>query len=441
MRTPHIPKSVFTDRQKRLAGLIPNSAVILPAHPEFIRNNDVHHPYRQDSNLFYLTGFEEPESVLVFRPGKSPESVLFTRLKDPERETWDGFRYGPEGAVRHFAVEAAYPIQEFESITSELLLDVDQIYYSLFQNREFDEVVERLLLSVKAKRRRSGRGVLPIHDSYPLLGELRIRKSEHEATTLKKACQVTAEAHVEVMRYVKPGLNERAVQGKFVFEIMQRGAAREGYGTIVAGGSSATTLHYVFNDQELKAGDLLLIDAGGEVDYFTGDITRTYPVNGTFSPTQARLYEQVLDLQKHLIAMVKPGVPFADFQNVTIDGIIDICVAEKLLAGSRSEIKESGAYRKYYPHGVSHFLGMDVHDAGTVEVRGTPRLIESGMAFTIEPGIYIPQDDQSAPEALRGIGIRIEDNVLVTREGHINMTEAAIKETQELQKVIGSAHR
>lgn len=437
MRTPTISAQIFRERRARLASLIPGAAVILPAHPEQIRNHDVHHRYRQDTNFFYLTGFEEPDSVFVFRPGKKPETVMFTRIREPERETWDGFRYGPEGVVRHFGIEAAYPISEFEAIASELLLEVDKVYYTLFQDPEFDQRLAKTLLTAKAKRRRSGRGLLPLYDSYPLIGEMRLRKSDYEIQTLKRAGQVSAEAHAEVMKATRPGVNERELHGLFLKEIMARGAAREGYGSIVATGSNATTLHYVFNDQELKAGQFLLVDAGAEVDYYTGDITRTYPVSGKFSPVQARLYGRVLELQKHVIQIAKPGLPFTRLQETAINGLIDVMLSEGLLKGTHEEVHASGAYKKYYPHGVSHYLGSDVHDAGTVEINGQPRVLEPGICFTVEPGIYIPEDDLTAPEELRGIGIRIEDDVLVTHDGVEVLTSAAPKEIADLEAIVG----
>lgn len=435
MRTPNLNMRIFKERRQRLAEIAEGSAVILPAHAELIRNHDVHHGYRQDTNLYYLTGFEEPESVLVFRPGKSPETVLFVRVRDVERETWDGFRYGPEGVIAHFGVDAAYAISEFETVTAELLLEVDKVYYSLFQHREFDERFAKVLQMSKAKKRRSGRGLLPIYDSYALLGEMRLKKSDYEVEMLRKACQITAEAHMAVMKATRPGVNERELHGIFLQEIMKRGSAREGYGSIVAGGNNATTLHYVFNDQFLRDGDLVLVDAGAEYNYYTGDITRTYPVNGKFTEVQARIYGKVLDLQKRIIAMVKPGLPFTQLQDTTVDGLIEIMLSEGLVTGMKSEIKQSGSFRRYYPHGVSHLLGSDVHDAGTIEVNGAPRKLEAGMVLTIEPGIYIPANDTSAPADLRGIGIRIEDDVLVTPMGQEVLTSKAPKEIADLERV------
>lgn len=234
-------------------------------------------------------------------------------------------------------------------------------------------------------------------------------------------------------------MNEREIHGRFIYEIMKRGAAREGYGTIVAGGNNATTLHYVFNDKELKSGDLLLIDAGGEFQFYTGDVTRTYPISGKFSEDHKRVYQKVLDLQKQVIAQVKPGMQFAQLQEKTISGLVDIMLDEGLLTGLKADIIESGSFKKYYPHGVSHWLGMDVHDAGMVELGGQSRSLEVGMCFTVEPGIYVPLNDQEAPKALRGMGIRIEDNILVTEIGCENMTESAVKEVEALEGIIGTS--
>jgi len=437
MRTPSIDMNIFKNRRTRIGHDIQGSAIIIPAHPHYVRNHDVHHPYRQDSNFYYLTGFEEPESCLVFRPGKDPETVLFVREKNPERETWDGFRYGPEGAIKHFGADQAFPIGKLEEILPDLLKDVDKVYYQLIKNPQFDAVVMRAIETTAAKKYRSGQGLLPIFDSYPMLGEYRLRKENFEIEQIRKACKVSAEAHVEVMRTLRPGMNENAVHGIFIKAAMERGSQRQGYGGIVAGGNNATTLHYVFNDQTVEDGDLLLIDCGAEINYYTGDITRTYPVNGRFTPTQRRIYEKVLDFQKLVINMVRPGVEFDSFQKLTIERMTDIMIEEKALKGSRADLISSGAYRKYYPHGLGHFLGLDVHDAGRLTVDGKSRVLEAGMVFTVEPGLYFPKHDTSLPEDLRGIGIRIEDNVAVTESGCENMTAFAPKEVADLEDLIG----
>lgn len=432
MRQPKYNKSIFKERQKRLAQHLGDAAIVVASQPTAIRNNDVEHPYRPDSNLYYLTGFEEPNAVFIFRPGKDPETVLFVQPKDPERETWDGFRYGVEGTKQFFAVDQAFAINEFESMAPDLLLDYSQVYYSLFRTRGFDQRFLFIMEKIKALRGRTNLGVPAILDSWPLLGEMRLRKSPFEVEALTHACRISAEGHIEVMKAIKPGMNERALHGVFLKAIMERGADREAYRGIFATGANATTLHYVFNDQPLRAGDLLLVDAGAEFDYYAGDITRCYPVGDRFTEPQARLYQKVLDVQKRLVQMVKPGLPFSKMQESAIEWLTDVMIDEGLLHGSRSELIKSKAYTAYYMHGVSHFLGMDVHDAGGTLVNGESRRLEPGMVFTVEPGIYIAADNTNARKELRGIGIRIEDDVLVTDSGVEVMTALAPKEISEL---------
>lgn len=438
MRRPGYDMNVFRERRQMLANRAKGSAVIVSSHPEMIRNNDVHHSYRQDSNMFYLTGFEEPESVLVFRPGLTPETVLFVRPKDLERETWDGFRYGPEGAEREYKIDKAYLISEFDKVIVDLLKPVDRVYYRWNIDREFDDKMLNVLDRVRASLGRTGRGHLPVHDSWELIGEMRLIKSAQEIEVMRKAAEISALGHIEAMKFTRPGVNERQIHGVLVGTFLMNGAQREGYGTIVASGAAATTLHYVFNDQPCREGDLLLIDAGAEYQYYTGDITRTFPVNGKFTAPQKRVYQAVLDIQKQLVAAVKPGLLFKSMQERTIEALTDVMIDLKLLSGSRQHLIETNAFKKYYMHGVGHWLGMDVHDTGLHVVNGEPRKLEPGMAFTIEPGLYIPADDTSAPAEFRGIGIRIEDNVVVTSNGCDNLTAKAPKEITEMESLIGT---
>ncbi len=437
MRRSIFDMSIFKERRQQLAELCPGSAVIIPSHPDLIRNHDVHHAYRQDSNLFYLSGFEEPESVLVFRPGQTPETVLFVRAKDPLRETWDGFRYGPAGAENDYKVDKAYLITDFDSVIVELLKPVERVYYRWNISREFDDKMLRVLEDFRVSHGRSGRGSLPVYDSWELIGEMRLKKSAYETYELRRACEISAAGHIEAMKFVKPGVNERQVYAKVVGTFFMEGASREGYNTIVASGNNATTLHYVFNDQPCNDGDLLLVDAGAEYHYYTGDITRTYPVNGKFTAVQKLVYERVLELQKSLIQKLKPGLVFKTLQENTIDYLTDLMIELKLLHGKRSELIEKLEYKKYYPHGVGHWLGMDVHDVGLHHLGGEPRKLESGMCFTIEPGLYIPANDMSAPAELRGIGIRIEDNIVITPQGCDVLTSGAPKEVNDLEALIG----
>lgn len=442
MRKPTENIQLFSKRRRRLAEKIGGSALLIAAAPETIRNHDVHHYYRQDTNLYYLTGFEEPESILLFRPGMTPETVMFVRRKNPERETWDGFRFGPEGTESNFGIEKVFPIDEFEKVAVDLLKGVDQLYYRFNKNLEVDQQVHKIVETVSKSQGRTGFGILPILDADELVGEMRVFKSEEDLANLRTACEIGADTHRELMRRTKPGMSERELHGFFIYEIMRKGCAREGYGGIFASGNSATTLHYVFNDQTIKSGDLMLIDAGCEYNFYTSDITRTYPVSGKFTDEQAEVYSGVLKIQKQLIEFVKPGVKFQELHEMGASLLTDLMLDLGLLSGRKEDIMKANEHRKYYPHGIGHFLGMDVHDAGLYFQKNPkePRAIQENMVFTIEPGIYIPAEDTSVAKHYRGIGIRIEDNIRVTMSGHENMTIRAPKEIKEMESIIGTAH-
>lgn len=439
MRHPTYDMNIFRERRQILASRAKGSAIIIPSHPVCIRNHDVPFIYRQDSNFFYLTGFEEPESILVFRPGQTPETVLFVRPKDIERETWDGFRYGPEATEREFKVDKSYLLSDFDKMIVDLLKPVERVYYRWNISSEFDTKMLSILNQVRSSLGRTGRGHLPVFDSWELIGEMRLIKSAYESAALHKAGEISARGHIAAMRFVRPGVTERQVQGVIVGSFFGQGSDREGYNPIVASGANATTLHYHFNDQMCRDGDLLLIDAGAEYEYYTGDITRTFPVNGKFTEPQRRVYDFVLQIQKELIASIKPGLVFKSLQERTVEFLTDAMRDLKLLSGSRQELIDTLAFKKYYPHGVSHWLGMDVHDVGLHVVNGEPRRFEPGMCFTIEPGLYIPADDMSAPEELRGIGVRIEDDILVTPTGHEVTSSLVPKEIDELEAIVGKA--
>jgi Xaa-Pro aminopeptidase len=438
MRKPFLNVEFFRARRRRVAQLIPNCALILPAWPEYYRNADNHHAYRPESGLYYLTGFDEPESCLIMRPGKSPESVLFVRRKNPELETWDGFRYGLEAAKEVFGMDHVYAIDEFSKVAPELLRDCERVYYSLFRNHEFDPVFGKVMIDIHGYRPRFGLGLPPIEDANSLLGELRIRKTEEEADLLRRAGSITAEAHVDMMKATKPGITERALHGLFIKSVMEKGAFGEAYGGIVATGNNATTLHYRFNESTLEAGQLILVDCGAEYQFYSGDITRTFPVNGRFSIPQKRIYEKVLQVQKEVIEMVKPGVPHMNLQKHTVERLTQVLIEERLLTGSVEDGVRNGSYRKYYPHGVSHLLGLDTHDAGAIQVQGQSRAMEAGWCLTVEPGLYFPATDPQVPNELKGIGIRIEDDVLVTPDGAEVMTGGVPKEVEEIEALVGT---
>lgn len=438
MRKPAVDLRMFARRRQELARQIQGATLILAAHPEQVRNHDVDFPYRQDSNLYYLTAFEEPESFLVFRPGKNPETVMFVRRRDPEKETWNGFRYGPEGVERDFGIERCYPIDEFEKVVPTLLAGTERLYYHLNKNAEADRKVLAAVEAARSSQGRTGRGLLPIFDADELLGEMRLIKSEEELVALREACEISAQAHLAAMKFTRPGVTERQVQGVLAYNFYMRGAAREGYNYIVASGHAATTLHYNFNDQVCRDGDLLLIDAGAEYQYYTGDITRTYPVNGRFTDEQAKVYEGVLKVQKQVLDFIKPGVFFRDLHEMGASLLTDVMLELGLLSGRKEDLMEAQQHRRFYPHGIGHWLGMDVHDAGLYVKNGEPRPLEPNMCFTVEPGLYLPAGDQTIAKAFRGIGIRIEDNIRVTAQGCENMTSSVPKEIEDLEKVIGT---
>lgn len=437
-RKPTENIEIFKRRRDRVSkAMSPNSALIVAANPEMIRNDDVHYPYRQDSNMYYLTGFEEPESFLLLRPGKNPESVMFVREKNVERETWDGFRFGPEGTKKEFGIDEVHSISSFPQKAAELLKGFDEVYYRLFKNDEADKLVQNLLLDLKRIYGRSGYGLMTIKDADTFLGEFRLKKNEDDLRNQRKACEISAAAHLKAMKMTKPGITERQIQGLLTSEFYNSGSAREGYGFIVASGNNATTLHYNFNDQVCESGELLLIDAGSEFNYYSGDITRTYPVNGKFTPAQKRVYEGVLKVQKEIINYIKPGIYFKDLHAMGTDLLTQLMLDLGLVSGRKEDVISSLEYKKYYPHGIGHWLGMDVHDAGLYMIRGEARPIEAGMVFTVEPGLYIPATDKSAPEEYRGIGVRIEDNILVTEKGCENLTAGVPKEVSEIEAVVG----
>ncbi len=438
MRTPLENISIFKERRDRVIPELNGSALIVAAHPEKIRNHDVSFAYRQDSNFYYLTGFEEPHSILIIRPGQTPETVMFVRPRDRDRETWDGFRFGPEGVEKSFGIDKAYPISEFPQVAPQLLKGFTSVHYRIRKNYEADNLVLGALETLKGLQGRTGYGFLTIHDADTLLGEFRLIKTEPELVNLRQACEISAQGHLAAMKFTRPGVSERQVQAVLAHHFYSKGAAREGYNYIVAAGNSATTLHYNFNDQPCKAGDLLLIDAGAEFNFFTGDITRTFPISGKFTHEQAEIYQAVLKVQKQIIDCIKPGVVFADLHQMGISLLTDQMLALGFFSGRKQDVIDSLLYKKYYPHGIGHWLGMDVHDSGLYFKNNQARPIEENMCFTVEPGLYIPADDESAPAKYRGIGIRIEDNIRVTRQGCENMTSTAPKEIQELEKIIGA---
>ncbi len=405
-------------RSAVLAHLADDEAVLVFGGPHHLRNGDAEYRYRPDSDVYWLTGWEDPQVAVFLRPGEEPVT-MFVQARDPERETWTGRRKGPEGAKEEHGADVAFPFSDVESELPRLLQGVATLHYGFARDPEHDALV----MSAVARARRSGRlkGLVApqtFHHPTVLLHELRLVKSEAEIDRLREAARISAEAHIRAMRAAGPGVREFAIEAVLMHSFLEQGSTGAGYTPIVASGDNATILHYVTNRDVCEDGELLLIDAGCEVDFYTADITRTFPVNGRFTDVQRRVYQAVLDAQLASIDACRAGRTFLDVHAASVQGLTEAMVALGLLDGDVDELVSTDAFKRYYMHGTSHWLGLDVHDVGLYttapgEESGS-RVLAPGMVLTVEPGLYVPLDDEDAPEELRGIGVRIEDDVLVT---------------------------
>jgi len=429
---------MFAARRKALLDAMGEGVLILSSPPTFIRNNDVEHEYRQGSDLYYLTGFDEPESVLVLSTKHAQRAVLFLRPRDPERETWDGPRLGVERAPDALGLDAAYPIAELDTRLPDYLENVASVHYRLGLDRRFDERLLAALDAVRLRTRRTG-GDYPtaIVDPGALLHEMRLRKSDDEIATMRKAAEITREAHLAAMRAARPGRYEYEVEAELLRTFRTHGSERAAYGSIVGSGPNATILHYRKNDRRLEEGDLLLIDAGAEYGYYASDVTRTFPVSGRFSEPQRAIYQLVLDAQLAAIEAVRPGTTLDQIHDTTVSVLVDGLLALGLLQGDKAEVLARGDYKRFYMHRTSHWLGMDVHDVGRYHRAGAPRPLEPGFVLTIEPGLYIAADADVDPR-YRGIGVRIEDDILVTPDGARNLTFDIPKQAADLESLLSA---
>lgn len=411
---------------------------ILPTAPERTRNRDTHYPYRHDSYFYYLTGFHEPEAVLVLVAGATPKQILFCRQKDEEREIWDGFRYGPEAAAALFGFDEAWTIGDLERRLPDFLANQPLLWCGLGYDNDWDGKVMSALNTVRANART---GITPPHSVRDLraeLDEMRLIKDTSEIALMRRAGQISAEAHCRAMQQTRPGRHEYEIEAELLHTFRAAGSQAPAYTSIVAGGGNACVLHYIENNSLLRDGDLLLIDAGCELDGYASDITRTFPVNGRFSGPQRDVYALVLAAQHAARAAVRPGAhwnqPHEAAVAVLARGMIDL----GLLKGSFDEIMEKGDYRRFYMHRTGHWLGMDVHDAGEYKLGGEWRPLLPGMVLTIEPGCYIrPAAD--VPEAFWNIGIRIEDDALVTESGCDYLTDGVPREIDDIEALMRDA--
>lgn len=412
----------------------PGAVAVIRSLPERLRNGDALHPFRQQSDLLYLTGFVEPEATLILRPGADSERiVMFVRPRDPERETWDGRRAGLEGAKATYGADAAYPAAELPAKLWELIANVDELHYGLGNDDKMDLLVASALAHLRKSERRGKRPPRAVIDPRAGLHELRLRKRPEELAALRRACAITSEAHLAAMKLGGPGVGEHALEAEINYTFRRAGGAGPGYSTIVGSGDNATILHYIENSRAIAAGDLVLVDAGCEYDHYTADITRTWPASGTFTPAQRQVYELVLATQKSAIALVRPGATIDEIHDHCVRQLTEGMVALGLLAGPAEDRITDLSYRRFYMHGTSHWLGLDVHDVGAYTRGGLPRPLEPGMVITVEPGLYIARDAADVPDALRGIGVRIEDDLVVTADGHEVLTAACPKEVADVE--------
>ena len=429
-------KSIFTERRQRLgANLPPNAAIVIAGASTQYRNADSSYAFRQDSNFWYLTGFNEAEATLVVLTdnSKTAKSIAFVPEKDKLKEIWDGYRAGPEGAVKDHGFDEAYNNSEINDQLPELLKGRDRVFYPVGKNAGLDQNIIEWIKTAKSKDRHSS--AIDIADATSKVGNQRLIKDAHEIDLMKKACRISAESHVEAMKFVKPGMTEQEMEAFYLYEFAKRGGRFSAYTPIVAGGENACVLHYVENSKPLLDGDLLLVDAGCEYDFYASDITRTFPVSGKFTDAQLAIYEVVLEAESKAIAAVSVNNNVMDAQiiseKVVTQGLIDLGI----LTGSLDDLHAKGAFKEFYMHKIGHWLGIDVHDAGDYMEDNQFMQFKPGMVTTIEPGIYIPSS-ANVDDKWKGIGIRIEDDILVTPDGNENLTEFVPSDPKEIEALM-----
>jgi Xaa-Pro aminopeptidase len=430
--------STYRARRGRLAAAMAEGIAVIPTAPERVRNRDTHYPYRFDSHFYYLSGFAEPEAALVIVAGATPRTLLFCRERNEEREIWDGFRYGPQAARERFGFDEAHPIDALDETLCGLLENQPALYYPVGADAEWDARAMRWLNAVRAKARTGTAAPERIQDVRSLVDEMRLRKDALETSLMHRSARIAAAAHRRAMQATRPGKFEYEIEAELAYEFRRGGAQYPAYWPIVAGGPNSCVLHYVTNNDRLREGDLLLIDAGCELDGYASDITRTFPVSGRFSGPQRAVYDIVLAAQAAAMERVRPGCAWNEPHDAAVrvlaQGMLDL----KLLGGSLDAILEKETYKRFYMHRTGHWLGLDVHDAGEYKRAGAWRPLEPGMALTVEPGFYI-RAAADVPEPLRDIGIRIEDDVLVTPSGCEVLTAEAPKGVADIEALMRDA--
>ncbi len=428
---------MFAERRTRLMERMGGGVAVFFAAPERTRSNDTEYKFRQDSYFHYLTGFGEPEAAALLLPDHPEHKfVLFVRPRDKEKETWTGRRAGPEGAKERYGADAAYTIDQLPEMLAKYLENTDRLYHTLNRYPDRDRQVLAALDAVRAQVRQGVRAPSAILDPAFILNEMRLVKTSAELERMRRAAAISSEAHREAMRMTGPGVKEFEIEAAIEYVFRRNGAAAPGYSSIVGSGMNATILHYTENDAECRDGDLVLIDAGAEYEGYSADITRTFPVNGRFNGPQREIYEIVLDAQLKAIAEARPGKLFSDVHDIALRTLVEGLVAVGILSGSADEAIEKETYKPYYMHRTSHWLGLDVHDVGDYRSGGAWRTLEPGMVLTVEPGLYFGEFIENLPAAYKGIGVRIEDDVLVTDGDPEVLTAAAPKTVAEVERTM-----
>lgn len=429
-------------RQHLMQSMTPNSIAILPAAPVSTRNSSVEYPYRQDSDFFYLSGFSEPEAVLVLIPQREQGPfVMFCRERNPERELWDGLRAGQAGVIADYHADDAFPISEIDDILPKLMDGCERVYYAIGNNPEFDQNMSKWLTILRSQARMGAQPPTEFVMLDPLVHEARLHKSPAEIATMQQAADISCRAHIRAMQAAKAGLYEYHLEAELDYEFRKGGARLAAYSSIVASGKNACILHYTENNAPLHNGDLVLIDAGCEIDCYASDITRTFPVSVRFSPEQRAIYTIVLKANLEALNYISPQHCWNDAHDATVRVITAGLLELGLLQGELDELIANHAYRPFYMHRAGHWLGLDVHDVGEYKINGQWRTLAAGMTMTVEPGIYIAVDNLTVPEQWRGIGVRIEDDVVVTEDGCRVLTNAVPKTIAEIEHLMAAAQQ
>ena len=428
----------FEKRRRKLAKLIGKDGIaVIPTASTRVRSRDTDYPYRPDSDFYYFTGFSEPNAVMILAPGREDGSfILCLREKNPLTEIWDGHMEGLNGVKKNYEADQSFDIEDLETILTSLFLGRQKVFFTLGQDEVLDKILMKSFNAVRAGQRRGGVVQSEIQALEPLVHEMRLIKSKYEIGLMKKSAKISVDAHKRIFENCKPGVFEYQIEADIIHEFGKHGAV-PAYTSIVASGQNACTLHYISNRDKMKSGQLLLTDAGCENEMYAADITRTIPVSGEYSKEQKEIYELVLEVQKNAINSIKPGQTFEGLQSDAIKGLTKGLKKLGLLKGRVDQLIKSEAYKDFYMHGIGHWLGMDVHDVGSyMDQKGKSRKFENGMVLTIEPGIYISKKNKNVPTEYRGIGIRIEDDVLVTKSGCDVLTKALPKEIGEIESIM-----